>query len=174
MFRRSVYSLLCVAFLATGSLAGGLPSGSRPLTADEVRREFIGHTWSGPASGRPAVLSSAERKLYEAAKSKGSGQFREYYAPNGTISGRVSRSDFVARLEGSWRISGNEVCSSYRTQRTWKATGLKATATGRWCYTFVYQGRTLLMAASRTPPGRSGEIGQYFRPRLSPGNSASP
>jgi hypothetical protein len=116
-------------------------------------------------------MSSAERKLYDQQKSKGSGQFREYYAPNGRIIGWVSRSDFDARIDGSWRISGNELCSSYKTQRVWKKGPLRATASSKWCYRFVYSGNTLLMGASRTPPGRSSEIGKYFRPRLSQGNS---
>lgn len=173
MTRRSLYAVLCLASLVTGSLAAGVPAGSKPLTADEVRRAFVGQTWTASASGRPPVMSSAERLAYDQLNARGSGSFREYFAPNGTISGRVSRSDFTARVEGSWRIRGNEICASYRTHRTWKVSGLKATAPSRWCYTFVYQGRALMMAASRTPRGQSREAGRYFRPRLTPGNSAA-
>ena len=143
----------------------------RPLTADEMRKVVIRHTWISSASGRPAVMSSAEKKLYEQQKTKGTGQFREYYAPNGAISGVVRRSDFDARVEGSWRVAGNELCASDRTHRIWKAQPLRATANARWCYRFVYRGKTLMMAASRTPAGASGEIGRYFRPNLTTGNA---
>lgn len=163
---------LCLQILLFFGSASAEPQGSRPLTAEEIKKGIIGHTWTASASGRPAVMSAAERKLYDQLKAKGAGQFREYYAPNGTISGSVRRSDFDARIEGNWRISGNELCASYRTHRVWKAQSLRATAKSRWCYRFVYSGKTLLMAASRTPAGRSGEIGQYFRPKLTVGNSA--
>lgn len=168
----SILTSLSLQILLLYGSASAEPQGSRPLTAEEMKKAVIGHTWIASATGRPAVMSSAERKLYDQLKAKGSGQFREYYAPNGTISGTVRRSDFDARIEGNWRISANELCASYRTHRVWKAQPLRATANTRWCYRFVYSGKTLLMAASRAPAGRFNEIGRYFRPNLISGNSA--
>lgn len=170
MNKRHMLAFFFMCLSATSSMAGP-PAGSRPLTPEEMSKVVIGHTWTAPANGRPAVMTSAERKLYDQQKSKGNGQFREFYAPNGKIMGWVSRSDFDARIDGAWRINGNELCSSYRVLRVWKIGPLRATSNSKWCYRFVYQGSELLMGASRTPPGRVSEVGQYFRPKLSRGNS---
>ena len=172
MNSRLIYGIVSVLIGATSVSSASSADAPRPLTVDEMKKAVIGHTWIASATGRPAVMSSAERKLYDQLKAKGSGQFREYYAPNGTISGTVRRSDFDARIEGNWRISGNELCASYRTHRVWKVQPIRTTANSRWCYRFVYRGKTLLMAASRTPAGGAGEIGRYFRPNLIRGNSA--
>lgn len=171
--RLSLGVLVFTCVTATASVAGP-PAGSRPLTAEEIRKAFVGHTWSGSATGlRPSVLSSAERKVFDQSKKKPTGQWREYFAPNGEIKGWVGRTDFDARTDGTWHISGNQLCAFYRTQRFWKPQPIKGNASFRWCYRFVYHGKTLLMSISSAPAGADRGGGAYFRPRLSKGDAAT-
>lgn len=159
--------------MATASVAGP-PAGSRPLMPEEIKKAFVGHTWGGTATGlRPSMLSSSERKVFDQLTKKPTGQWREYFAPNGKIKGWVGRTDFDARTDGTWRISGNELCASYRTERFWKPQPIKGNASYRWCYRFVYQGSTLLMTVSSAPAGADRAGGGYFRPRLSKGDSVT-
>lgn len=174
MNKSLLLAALSLAWLTTAASAGSAPANSRPLTPQEIRKVFIGHTWSGTVSGKPGVMSAAEKKASAQLKGKPTGRFKEYYAPNGKIMGWAGRTDFDAYSDGTWSISGNELCASYKVNRIWKVGDVRSSVSTRWCYRFVYSGSKLLMAASKTPAGRSGEIGQYFAPRLSPGNSVSP
>ncbi len=110
-------------------------------------------------------MNAQERKLFAQQKGKPAGKFKEYYAPNGTIIGWVGRTDFEARVDGRWRITGNQVCTTYRITRFWKSSNLRTNVTSSACYSFVFKSGTLLMANSG--------VGQYFRPSLASGNSAA-
>ena len=174
MNARYLLAALCLAGLTATATADVASTGSRPLTPDEIKKVFIGYTWTGSATGlRPSELTSAERKVFEQLKKKPTGQWKEYFAPNGSIKGWVGRTDFDARTDGTWRISGNELCASYRTQRFWKPQRIKGNASFRWCYRFIYQGNTLLMAIIRAPAGADRGGGRYFRPKLSRGDTVT-
>lgn len=168
---QSLLGLLCLSFVTSSAFAGSVPPGSKPLTADEIKKVVIGRTWSGSTPSRPGILNAQERKLFEQQKGKPSGKFKEYYSPNGTLMGWSRRTDFEARYDGRWRISGNQLCATYKVTRFWKNSDLRTNFSSNSCYSFVYKSGTLLMTTTKSPGGGGG--GQYFRPSLSSGNSAA-
>jgi hypothetical protein len=171
MTSQSLFGLICLSLITSGALAGGAPPNSKPLTADEIKKVIIGRTWSGSTPSRPGIMNAQERKLFEQQKGKPSGKFKEYYSPNGTLMGWSRRTDFEARYDGRWRISGNQLCATYKVTRIWKNSNLRTNFSSNSCYGFVDKSGTLLMTTTKSSGGAG--IGQYFRPSLSSGNSAA-
>jgi len=167
---------IAVAALIGSTVSAAKPlAGATPLTADKVKQVFIGYTWSGTASGMPTGWQPQEQAVAAQLKGKLVRQFREYYAPNGSIMGWVSGSAFDGYIDGTWHIKGNELCSSYIIHRKWKLADVRAVGKSRWCYAFVFKNGSVLMTTTRAPAdaGANSVIGRYSRPSLSRGNSVT-
>ena len=173
MLKQLLAGFALAALVGSTACDGKSLAGVTPLTTDEVKQVFVGHTWSGTVSGMPTGWQPQERAVAAQLKGKLVRQFKEYYAPNGSIVGWVSGSAFDGYVDGTWHINGNELCAAYVIHRKWKIGDVRAVGNARWCYAFVFKNGSLLMATTQAPAdaGANANVGRYFRPSLSSGNS---
>lgn len=130
--------------LVSESVGDPLPSKATPMSPEEIKAFYVGHSRTYSLSG----IETADRG-------------KHYLAPNGRVIGVSSKgSKYAAFFDGSWSVSGNRLCMTTRGYEL----GTKQRFSGnRDCFEFYRVGTVVWVRWVVRFKGGSDGRNSYFR-----------